>query len=92
MISFDTNVLLPAVHAGAPGHQSAAEFLRSLQERDDVAVSEFVLLELYLLLRNPVSGSGIRSLESSSRSRPSRSCRPRSRWARRTLARADHLA
>lgn len=54
MISFDTNILLPAVHAGAPSHQSAAEFLGSLQEQDNVAVSELVLLELYLLLRNPV--------------------------------------
>lgn len=54
MISFDTNIVLPAVHAGAPGHQRAAAFLGSLQDRDDVAVSELVLLELYLLLRNPI--------------------------------------
>ena len=46
MISFDTNIALPAVHAGAPGHSRAAEFLGSLQDRDDVAVSELVLLEL----------------------------------------------
>jgi len=54
MLSIDTNILLPAVDAGDKAHAAAAAFLQSLQGRDDVAVSEFILLELYGLLRNPV--------------------------------------
>ncbi|RYD64591.1 MAG: VapC toxin family PIN domain ribonuclease [Verrucomicrobiaceae bacterium] len=53
MISVDTNILLPAVETTNPAHPKAAAFLESLQDRDDVAVSEFILLELYVLLRNP---------------------------------------
>jgi len=53
MISIDTNILLPAVESGNPNHTKAAAFLESLEERDDVVLSEFILLELYVLLRNP---------------------------------------
>lgn len=53
MISLDTNILLPAVESGNASHPRAAEFLASLQDRDDVAICEFILLELYVLLRNP---------------------------------------
>jgi predicted nucleic acid-binding protein len=53
MVSIDTNILLPAVEAGDKAHTGAAAFLQSLQDREDVAVSEFILLELYGLLRNP---------------------------------------
>jgi len=54
MTSIDTNILLPAVETGNPSHQAAAAFVRSLHDRKDIAISEFVLLELYGLLRNPV--------------------------------------
>lgn len=53
MISLDTNILLPAIESGNAHHSRAAEFLESLQDRDDVAICEFILLELYVLLRNP---------------------------------------
>lgn len=53
MISIDTNILLPAVETGNAYHDRASAFLESLQDRDDVVLSEFVLLELYSLLRNP---------------------------------------
>jgi uncharacterized protein len=53
MISIDTNILLPAVETTNADHAKAAAFLGSLHLRDDVAISEFVLLELYGLLRNP---------------------------------------
>ena len=53
MISLDTNILLPAVESGNASHSRAAAFLASLQDRDDVAICEFILLELYVLLRNP---------------------------------------
>lgn len=53
MISVDSNLLLYAYSAAAPAHGPALAFLQSLVERDDVALSEFVLAEFYLLLRNP---------------------------------------
>lgn len=54
MMSLDTNILLPAVETRNASHARAAAFLHSLQAREDVAISEFILLELYSLLRNPV--------------------------------------
>lgn len=54
MISVDTNILLPAVNVDHPEHNQAAAFLNGLHDRSDVAISEFVLVELYGLLRNPV--------------------------------------
>jgi predicted nucleic acid-binding protein len=53
MLSLDTNILLPAVDVENTAHPAAATFLHSLQDRDDIAISEFILLELYGLLRNP---------------------------------------
>ncbi len=53
MISVDTNILLPAIDVRNIDHVRALEFLDSLQNRNDVAISEFILLELYVLLRNP---------------------------------------
>jgi len=53
MISIDTNILLPAVEICNADHDSAAAFLDSLQSRDDVAICELILVELYTLLRNP---------------------------------------
>ncbi len=52
MLSIDTNLLLPAIESANPEHEPAAAFLNSLESREDVAISEFVLLELYNLLRN----------------------------------------
>jgi hypothetical protein len=54
MISIDTNLLLPAVESENSQHKAAAGFLHSLESREDVAISELALLELYNLLRNPV--------------------------------------
>lgn len=48
----DTNVLFSAVQSTDQQHVAAAAFLDGLQERNDVVISEFVLLELYGLLRN----------------------------------------
>lgn len=53
MISIDTNILLPAVEPRNAAHSRAASFINSLRNRDDVAISELLLLELYGLLRNP---------------------------------------
>jgi len=51
--SFDTNVLLFAFSRDSPFHDRARVFLENLTPRDDVAVSELVLVEFYALLRNP---------------------------------------
>ncbi len=53
MLSFDTNILFYALNADAPLHARAVSFLQSVQYDEDVALSEFVLVELYRLLRNP---------------------------------------
>lgn len=53
MISIDTNILLYSYCEAAPHHAAAKAFLISLAPRDDVALSEFVLTEFYLHLRNP---------------------------------------
>ena len=53
MISIDANFLLYAFSSRAPEHSESLAFLHSLAARDDVALSEFVLTEFYLHLRNP---------------------------------------
>lgn len=53
MISVDTNLLLPAVECHHEQHLPATRWLVELCTDDRVAISEFVLLELYVLLRNP---------------------------------------
>jgi toxin-antitoxin system PIN domain toxin len=53
MLSLDANLLLYCYSEGAPQHAAAHQFITSLADRDDVALSEFVLTEFYLLLRNP---------------------------------------
>ena len=53
MISIDANILLYSFCAESPAHAGARAFLEELSRRDDVALSEFVLAEFYLHLRNP---------------------------------------
>ncbi len=53
MTSFDTSILLYAFSRASPFHDRARAFLEDLTPRDDVAVSELVLVEFYTLLRNP---------------------------------------
>ena len=53
MTSVDANLLLFAFSAHSPFHEKAHAFLSGLGPREDVAVSEFVLTEFYLHLRNP---------------------------------------
>lgn len=52
MLSFDTNVAVHAANSSSSLHTSALEFLLSLGERTDVVISELMLVELYLKLRN----------------------------------------
>ena len=54
MLSIDTNILLHAFDADSPQHETAYAWLSSIPRDAEVALSEFVLAELYGLLRNPV--------------------------------------
>jgi toxin-antitoxin system PIN domain toxin len=51
-ISFDTNIAVYACNDGCPEQDTAIRFIESLAQRHDVVVSEFMLVELYLKLRN----------------------------------------
>ncbi len=53
MLSIDTNLLLYAYSEAAPEHDRALAFITSMSGSEGVALSEFVLAEFYLLLRNP---------------------------------------
>jgi len=52
MISIDTNLLLYSFSKASPHHAKGKAFVDGLALRDDVALSEFVLSEFYLHLRN----------------------------------------
>ena len=54
MLSLDTNIVFYALNADAPLNEEAVTFLDSLRNDEEVAISEFMLAELYRLLRNPV--------------------------------------
>jgi uncharacterized protein len=54
MISFDTNLLLYSLNQDCAEHQDARAFFASLPSTPgSVALCELVLVELYVLLRNP---------------------------------------
>ena len=53
MTSLDANLLLYAFNEDSPKHEAAFRFLGRLAQNDDVAISEFILVEFYTLLRNP---------------------------------------
>lgn len=54
MIAIDTNILFAALDVDHDLHRKASGFIDSLADRSDVIISELVLVELYILLRNPV--------------------------------------
>lgn len=54
MLSIDANILLYAYSEAAPEHDRALAFITAQSTNKNVALSEFVLTEFYLLLRNPV--------------------------------------
>jgi toxin-antitoxin system PIN domain toxin len=53
MLSIDTNILFHAYNEDSPSHKAAYGWLISIRHDEDVAISEFILAELYGLLRNP---------------------------------------
>lgn len=54
MTSCDTNVLFVALESSRPGHARARQFLDGHRDDSEFALCELVLMELYVLLRNPV--------------------------------------
>jgi toxin-antitoxin system PIN domain toxin len=54
MRSIDTNILFHSLNLRSPLHSAAYAWLSSIEDNEDVAISEFILAELYRLLRNPV--------------------------------------
>ncbi len=53
MLSVDANLLLNSYSEASPLHAVARAFIESSTQREDVALSEFILTEFYILLRNP---------------------------------------
>ena len=53
MLSIDTNILFHAFNEDSPSHAAAYAWRSSIQHQEDVSISEFILAELYGLLRNP---------------------------------------
>jgi len=53
MIGIDTNIFLYSLNPQSSWHNAATDFLRETFSNDNVVISDFVLVELYLLLRNP---------------------------------------
>lgn len=53
LISIDTNILLYAINSDCPEHGRARRVVEELACSPDVVICELVLVELYLLLRNP---------------------------------------
>jgi len=53
LISIDTNLLLYGLNRSCPEHAEARRFIEACTRRSDVAIAELVLVELYVLLRNP---------------------------------------
>jgi len=51
--SCDTNILLYYLNRDCPEQDAAARYLEANWRRQDFALCELVLLELYVLLRNP---------------------------------------
>lgn len=53
VLSIDSNLLLYVCNTASPWHEAASAWLASVQQSEDVAISEFILAEFYGLLRNP---------------------------------------
>jgi toxin-antitoxin system PIN domain toxin len=52
MISIDTNILLYSLNPKSVWHDRAVTFLSESLRKEEVALTELVLVELYILLRN----------------------------------------
>ncbi len=80
MISIDTNLLLYAQNKECPQHKAARAFLDDLRPQTGVAICELVLVEFYLLLRNPAVSQ--KPLSSRRAVRVCQTYRTNSKWER----------
>lgn len=53
LTSCDTNILLHAINLNSPFHEKAADFMARHKTNESFCLCELVLVELYVLLRNP---------------------------------------
>jgi len=53
MISIDTNIFLYSQNTDCKENSAAFGFISEYGQRDDIIICELVLVELYMLLRNP---------------------------------------
>jgi uncharacterized protein len=53
MLSVDTNIIVFSLNRSMAQHVPARRLMEELASRDDVAIAEQVLVEVYLLVRNP---------------------------------------
>lgn len=61
ILSIDTNLLFRAFNVDSPSHKTAYAWLRAIPQEEEVAISEFILAELYGLLHNPAVLQGVES-------------------------------
>ena len=53
MVSLDANIIVYSLNRSMSEHERARSFLLQLSDRNDVVIAEQVLVEVYLLIRNP---------------------------------------
>jgi uncharacterized protein len=53
MESCDTNILLHAYNLSSPHYKKAFKYLETHADKSDFVICELILIELYVLLRNP---------------------------------------
>lgn len=52
-LGIDTNIFVYALNSESDAHKRARHFLEAVSAQTDVVIAELVLVELYLLIRNP---------------------------------------
>jgi len=53
MLSIDANIIIYSLNKTMSEHERARSFLVQLSDRNDVVIAEQILVEVYLLIRNP---------------------------------------
>lgn len=51
-LAIDTNIFVYSLNADSAVHEAARSFVLEASQKDDVVISDLVLVELYLLIRN----------------------------------------
>ena len=51
-LAIDTNIFVYSLNSDSNVHEAARSFVLEASRRDDVVISDLVLVELYLLIRN----------------------------------------